>query len=336
MDVDLTGGAQPGGGAASSGGSGGSGGGPTPGRKKRSFLSMAIGMLMWPLFFLGFGSAPSCMGFEEPTLRAIEGCPPAAAALGTPVTRSFFGLSCGNAETNDAFGNASWSFPVSGPNGSGSVDVVAEMRGGPWRVLRATVETGAGTWEVVSCSGGGGSFTVVPTRLSATVTTVIGAAPAATGAACTIDIAPGDGPFPCRVVVACGGQTLYGVTSSTGFMQCRPDARGALTANDTSASPDDNDPMFDLRVGDGQATLTDAGPTGTWVMTMSFAPPPGLGAPAPVAAPVPVPTSAAPAVPAMPAAPALPAGLAPGVVSPLPPPSGPPAEGAPPAPPPPP
>lgn len=285
MDVDLTGGAK------EDGPPGGAGGASPTTRKKVPFVSLIMGFLMWPLFFLGFSGAPACMGFEDPTLRAIEACPAAAAALGPPISRSYFGWSCGNAETSDAFGQASWTFPVSGANGSGSVDVVAEMRGGPWRILRANVETSAGTWEVVSCSGGAGSFSVTPTRLEATVSTVVGAAPAASGSACTIDISPGDGPFPCRVVVTCGGRALYGATSSTGFMQCTPDARGALTANDTNPSPSDNDPMFDLRVGDGQATLTDAGPTGTWVMVLSFAPPPGLAAP---------PAPAPPAVPAVP------------------------------------
>jgi hypothetical protein len=223
------------------------------------------------------------MGFEDPTLRAIEACPAAAAALGPPISRSYLGWSCGNAETEGSFGNASWTFPVTGSNGSGSVDVVAEMRGGPWRILSATVETSSGTWEVVHCSGGG-PVDVVATHFDATVTTAIGTGPVARGTACGIDLGPGDGPWPCHVVVTCGAETLYGA-GSTGYADCSADASGAITVRDGEPSSSGGDPTLDLRVGAGEAVLTDTGASGTWVLTLSFAPPGGT--PTPTTSPAP-------------------------------------------------
>lgn len=311
MDIDLTG----------RGGGGGApppGGGyrPVPGRKPASPLRILLSLLgsvvMLPVFALGFAGAPSCMGFEEPTLRIIEACPPAAAALGTPVSRSWIGMSCGNAEENGAFGNASWSFPVSGPNGSGSVSVVAMRSGGPWVVRTAMVETSAGTFEAVSCAAGAGVSAAgaamggappgapmppaglppapgapappspmlggglpgfgagAPLHLSATVSTVVGAAPAAMGEACTIDVAPAGLGAPCRVDVTCGGRPIYG-GAAPGHATCLPGGRGGTIVADASSA--DGDPMLTVTSESGTGTMTSTGAS-TWVVTFSFPPAP--------------------------------------------------------------
>jgi hypothetical protein len=229
------------------------------------------GFLMWPLFFVLFSGAPACMGFEEPTLRTMEACPEVVAALGTPIHRSWMGMSCGNAESSDSFGQASWSFPVEGPNGSGSVDVVAERRGGPWMIYSANVETSAGTYEAVACSGGGAGGRIVARTLSATVSTATGPSPAAVGGTCTIDVGPGDGPFPCRVRIDCGGNVLYGA-GSTGYTECTLDGSGGVIATDPNTSDVGNDPQLTLSVTGGTAMLNDISPAGPWVMVLSFPP----------------------------------------------------------------
>jgi len=223
---------------------------------------------MWPLFFVLFSGAPACMGFEEPTLRTLEACPQVVAALGTPIHRTWMGMSCGNAETSDAFGNASWSFPVEGPNGRGSVDVVAERRGGPWMIYSANVETGAGTYEAVSCSGTGG--VVVARTLSATVSTATGPAPAPVGGTCSIVVAPGEGRFPCRLRIECGGAVVYG-SGTTGYSACTVDDGGGVFASDSGTTDVDGDPHITLSVTGGTAMLNDTTP-GTWVMVLSFPP----------------------------------------------------------------
>lgn len=237
----------------------------------RRLAAMGLGFLFWPFFFFIFSGAPACMGFEEPTLSAIEGCPLAVEQLGTPVARSWMGMSCGNAETSDDFGNASWSFPVAGPRGSGSVDVVAEKRGGPWRLLSLQLDVNGRTIDVLSCSGGG-PVSVTPTTLAATAESVIGSPGVAQGGACTIQLGPGNGPFPCRVQVSCGDRVIYG-GENQGFSHCSSDPTHGLHVHDPAATPADGDPTMDLQLSAGTAVLTDEVSGGTWVVSLRFTPP---------------------------------------------------------------
>lgn len=307
MDIDLTGGR----GGAPPGPYGVPPPAPRPPRSPlRILLSLVGSVATLPVFVVLFAGAPSCMGFEEPTLRIIEACPPAAAALGTPVSRSWLGASCGSARESGAFGNASWTFPVSGPSGSGSVRVLAERRGGPWIVRSAMVETSAGAFEAVSCAGGamagraaglpsvvtsapaapppiappvfapppgmagaGGGVSGLlggaPLHLAATVESVVGAAPAAMGEACDIDVLPAGLGAPCRVDVRCGGRPIYG--GGAPHALCLPGSRGGTTVADVSSA--DGDPMLTVTSESGQATLTSMGAS-TWVLTLRFPPTP--------------------------------------------------------------
>lgn len=236
------------------------------------FASMGLGLLIWPLVIFAFTGAPACMGFEEPTLRVIEQCPAAIEVLGSPVTRSWLGCSCGNAETSDSFGQASWTFPIAGPRGSGTVDVVAERRGGPWRILSATVEAGGRTIDAVRCTGGGAPISVPTTSFDATVGSVIGQPGVAAGDRCRVSIEPGGGPYPCHVEIRCGAQQLYG-GGSLGYAQCGGGPDGALVVRDDDNTAAGGDPTLDLRLGEGQAVLTDANASGTWVVTLAFTAP---------------------------------------------------------------
>lgn len=268
-------------------------GGATPTSSSSPLRKLLLGLggfAFWPVFFVLFSGAPACMGFEEPTLATLSACPEVTTALGTPLRRSWMGMSCGNAETSDSFGQASWHFPVAGPSGSGSVDVVAERRGGPWVLYQANVEIDGRTIDALACARGAGMpmpgvpgmaglpapppgmgpMTVEARTIAATVTTAAGTAPTSAGQPCEIRLSPGAGPFNCRAEIACGGVSLYGGSSTGGYLQCTRDAGGHLLAMDAENSTTSGDPMLTLTTGAGIGVLTDAGASGTWVVTLSY------------------------------------------------------------------
>lgn len=241
---------------------------PRPPRTRQRLLGLLIGIVLWPTIFVALTSAPACMGFEGATIQAIESCPRATEILGTPVTRSWIGMSCGNAETADDTGDASWTFPVSGPRGSGSIDVYATRRGGPWIVHRATLEAEGTTIDVTSCTEGG-PIAITEQRHTATVTQVIGSPGVEQGGRCTIAITPSSGgPYNCRIQIDCGATNLYGSRSSNGYASCGSGAGGGLVARDDTPTPQGGDPTLDLRLGDGEVILTDQTGAGTWVVEM--------------------------------------------------------------------
>lgn len=233
--------------------------------------SVAMGVLFLPVFVLAFSTAPACMGFGDPALRVVNACPAATAALGSPVSQSWMGLSCGNAETEDDDGNASWSMPVAGPSGRGTLDIRAIERDGRWEFGSLVLTTGERTIDVVSCAAGGSGEVVLVTHreLAGTVATVVGPASVAAGARCTVTLDPSDGAQTCRVAVTCGGTTLYG-GGTQGYGRCMADASGALTMRDGHASADDGDPMIDLRLASREVVITDQTAAGTWVVSLTL------------------------------------------------------------------
>lgn len=82
-------------------------------------------------------------GIQEEVLGRVRADPEAVAALGEPIEAGW--LIQGSIHLSDDGGEADFSLPVSGPDGSGRVYVVAQRRAGEWRfeelVLR--VEGGA-------------------------------------------------------------------------------------------------------------------------------------------------------------------------------------------------
>lgn len=222
-----------------------------------------------PFAVLIAGGAPWCMGFEAPALQRIEACPLAVEALGAPVSRSWLGLSCGSAETSGSSGNADWVFPVAGPRGHGSLDLVAVKQGGDWVLQRALLETDGRTIDVLTCSGGA-AVDIRPASYRARVATVLGEAPVAVGDACTVAVepAPPGGTANCRVLVDCGGRRLYGA-GTTGYALCNG-APAALVARDDLPTSSGGDPTLDLDVAGREVILTDQTGRGTWVVQLAF------------------------------------------------------------------
>lgn len=252
---------------------------PSPGTRtpvKSPFAriaNVAMGVLATPLAVLAFGQAPSCMGFGPPALQAVNACPSAVAALGSPITQPWVGLSCGNAETEDDDGSASWSMPVVGPNGRGTLDIQAGERGGRWQFGVLTLTAGGRTIDVLGCEAGGTGEQVAITHraLVGTVTTIVGEPGVAVGAACSVTVDPSEGAQSCRVGVVCGDRTLYG-GDTHGYGHCAADARGAITMRDGNPSGVDGDPMLDLRLGANEVVVTDQGERGIWVVTLATVP----------------------------------------------------------------
>jgi len=241
---------------------------PSPLRR----VASAVGGLGFvPVFVLAFGYAPSCMGFGGPALAHVNACPRAVALLGAPIAQPWIGLSCGNAETEDDDGEASWSMPVSGPSGRGTLDIRAIERGGQWQFGVLTLSAAGHEIDVLACEAGGtGDVAPITHRtLAGTVTTIVGEPGVSSGQACTIAIDPAEGAQNCRVVIVCGARTLYG-EGSGGYGHCGVDASGAVTMRDGNPSATDHDPMVDLRA--SEVVVTDQGRAGTWVATVSLSP----------------------------------------------------------------
>jgi hypothetical protein len=110
-------------------------------------IRLLIGLLSWPVTIVVVMNLPSCMGFEEPTLRALDACPRAAGALGAPISRSWAGRSCGSATTS----HATWRFPVAGTEASGSVEVEVEEHGDAWEVRSLRLHVGDRTIDALRC-----------------------------------------------------------------------------------------------------------------------------------------------------------------------------------------
>ncbi len=240
---------------------------PSPLRRVASALG---GLAFVPVLVFAFGYAPSCMGFGAPALAHVNACPRAVALLGAPIAQPWIGLSCGNAETEDDDGQASWSMPVSGPRGRGTLDIRAIEHVGHWQFRMITLSAGGHEIDVLACEAGGtGDVVPIPHRvLAGTVTTIVGEPGVSSGQACTVTIDPANDVQNCRVVIACGARTLYG-EGTGGYGHCGVDASGAITMRDGNPSATDDDPMIDLRA--SEVVVTDQGRAGTWVATVSIA-----------------------------------------------------------------
>jgi hypothetical protein len=217
--------------------------------------------------------ASSCMGYDDAVMARLNACPLAQELLGAPIEKASFGWSCGSAETQGAFGRASWVLPVAGPKGRGSYSFAAEQRGGPWQLLQGTLEVGEQVIDVVRCTAG---QVVSLTRLETyrgVVTQVMGSTPVEPGAACSIVLGPGGEDGICRAQITCASQILYGA-GETGYTPCRvepgPNAEALLVLLDSETTAHGGDPMLDLRFSTGKVLISDQTPAGTWAVSLQL------------------------------------------------------------------
>jgi hypothetical protein len=219
--------AQPGFGAPAQGGFGAPAQGgfgvpvyPTPAAppaRSRPRGLMAFGCMpfltMLPMIFLFSPRACSSMDdSHQVALDALRNCPRAHAALGDDIDAAWFGLHTGESSTGGGFGNASWSFAVTGSRGRGDFWYNAQMQGGEWRIVNASLEVDG---ETIQVPGGCGQLAVP-------------AAPAAPIAApSTSPAAPSAGP--CDRMQACcdvagSEQVLEGLCRSVSLVRTTPNA----------------------------------------------------------------------------------------------------------------
>lgn len=99
----------------------------------------------------------TCGGHDEAVTELLLRCPRAKELIGDDAHPARLGCACGSTETSGGTGQASWSMPFTGERGRGTVSFDAEKHGGEWTVLRAQLEVGDETIDLVACGGGGGA-----------------------------------------------------------------------------------------------------------------------------------------------------------------------------------
>lgn len=211
------------------------------------------------------------MGYGEVVMAKLNACSLATDRLGTPIGRSWMGWSCGSAESGGAFGQATWSMPVSGPSGRGTYKFVAENRGQGWKLLQGDLETGGEHIDVMQCALASGQERPEQKRMvEGTVETAIGAVETRPGTRCRLDIGPGDGPYGCRLKVDCGGTVLYGARDTSGYVRCRiskaPGGGEVVSALDSEDGADGDDPALELKEAEDRLVISDHASEGFWVL----------------------------------------------------------------------
>ncbi len=101
-----------------------------------------------PIACIGCGSL---IGWHPAAMSRLEGCPAAIEALGAPVRASYVGFSCGNFETTNGSGHASWRMPVAGSRASGVYEFQATASGGRWTVNSGSVTVDGRTIDLGNC-----------------------------------------------------------------------------------------------------------------------------------------------------------------------------------------
>jgi len=97
-----------------------------------------------------FGATTMIQGsgaFTE-SMSKVNQNPEVAAALGSPVTPGFGTM--GSFNQNNNSGTADFTVPLKGPNGEGSVHVVARLDNGRWEFSRIDVVAGGKTIDVLA------------------------------------------------------------------------------------------------------------------------------------------------------------------------------------------
>ncbi|HWB59698.1 MAG TPA: cytochrome c oxidase assembly factor Coa1 family protein [Chthoniobacteraceae bacterium] len=122
---------------------------PTQPQKKRSGGGckwLVIGLLLAVVLFGGFvvgigslvfGMLKSSDAYKNAVARA-NADPRVISALGTPVKEGFFVM--GNINLNNDSGNADLTIPISGPNGKGTLYVIAIKSAGVWTFSKLDVK----------------------------------------------------------------------------------------------------------------------------------------------------------------------------------------------------
>lgn len=99
------------------------------------------------IVFSVFGMIKSIQPYSE-SLVAVQQDVNAIENLGEPIEAGF--VVTGNVHLDPSGGNADFSYPVSGPKGSGWVNVVAEQENGEWTTRSVVFESKGSRFDIVS------------------------------------------------------------------------------------------------------------------------------------------------------------------------------------------
>jgi len=111
-----------------------------------------VGLLVWSIFSAVTGMMKSSEAYKQGIAR-VQTDPAVAARLGSPIDAS--GMPSGNIQVNNASGDADLAVPISGPNGDGTLYIVADKSGGRWTFTTLVVEIEA-TGEQIDLLAGHG------------------------------------------------------------------------------------------------------------------------------------------------------------------------------------
>jgi len=228
---------------------------------------------------LGGGIMAKWDGSYEIAMGAINSCKAATEQLGEPIEQRIWGRAAGSSEDRQGqWGTAQWSIPVAGPKGSGQYSYAAEMHGGAWQVLKASLDAGGEQIPVVPCGSEWLAKTIEAAKKSkpllqsfgqvGTVAAASGRTSVKAGDRCDVSITPDAGfmktsPTNCRVVVKCGPKVVYGWEGS-GYTNCETDRGLPTRAADPWGTAKDTDPIVEVDLPAGRVVVRDDNPDSTY------------------------------------------------------------------------
>jgi hypothetical protein len=245
------------------------------------------GGMLWPLYVVGVGVliagpalfAPSCEGFEDDAITALNACSLAAEALGGKGERVDWGFQLNSSKTKrgQQVRHSKTDVLVRGPKGDGHLDVDAVRVEGLWSLRKAELRVGGRTIEITRCGEATSATLDAPRTFTGKVKETTPSTPAPVGAPCTVQVKHEYDQVVCRAEVECGGQKLYGATPELGFHFCGYVATGRTTKalvaldRDRRRPRDESELWLDERR--GRVELVSQKGRDDWALTIELTPP---------------------------------------------------------------
>ena len=259
-------------------------------KKVLTWGGIAVGVPVAVVLYLFLGGFMArCDGAYPLAMKQVNSCKAVTEKLGEPVEQKLFGRSWGSSSTSGGqSGTAQWSIAVAGPNGSGRYSYAAELHGGAWQVLRASLEVEDKQISVLPCGGEWMEKSIEKGKTSkpllqafgekGTVAAATGKTSVKAGDSCDVSVTPnaefGKGsPYNCRVVVKCGPKVLYG-WESAGYTNCETEEGMPTTANDPWGTATDSDPIVEVDLPRNRVVVRDDNPASTYTIEITW-PAPG-------------------------------------------------------------
>jgi hypothetical protein len=241
---------------------------------------VAVAILAGVIIFMGAGGFLARMdGAYGIAMKEINSCKAVTERLGEPIEQKLWGRAWGSSDTRSGqWGNAQWSIPVAGPKASGRYSYAAELHGGSWQIIHASLEVGEERIVVVPCGSQWLAKSIEAGKKSkpllqsfgqtGTVAQASGRTSVKTGDSCEVSVTPvsdfqKSSPYNCRVVVRCGPKVIYGWEGS-GYTNCETDRGIPTRANDPWGTAKDTDPIVEMDLPRSRVVVRDDNPDSTY------------------------------------------------------------------------